>query len=562
MKKVANVLFSILLTLPIFVGICFLTPETAPITLNGGGGNHSKANNKNSNGVNEDKSYIEYNYFSTSDYINDFSVPNNIEETTITGTGTEEDPFAINSTSDFVFMFCSDASLSNVKSVELNCDINFNDEKFDENGVPSGGDGKVYSYKYNTNFKNSNYKFNGNGYSIKGIYSNESRNNNLYILSCYNLENVNFENIYLNVPTYCVYRASIINSGISIQNIENCHINSGVICHPLRACGFAWNIQGEIRNCTNSAKIAGGSSANAFVNQAAIIENCINYGEISGDAFATGIGAANKITKCVNYGSIGNKGSSGCYSSGIGIAATITNCINYGEIYGGYNSGRAGGIFYATNSNVAIINCANYGDIKTGYIKGQIIGTSGGSASNRSNIIISNCKYKTTCGSPCVGAAQTSYSTIKIYKCVFDYSKCSKGVVHAVVGFNYSYKLFKIVIKNSEIIGGESRQIDLFYGDANQSYIIKNVLIKITDYTTVERFLDPAVGHLSKYDYDGVLIIKNNGNPGYYYGSDFSGFYVDFKTGKLGLKALSGKGFYQGKVTEEYLINKGFSKKS
>ena len=47
----------------------------------------------------------------------------------------------------------------------------------------------------------------------------------------------------------------------------------------------------------------------------------------------------------------------------------------------------------------------------------------------------------------------------------------------------------------------------------------------------------------------------------HYYGQDFSGFYVDFKTGRIGLKALSGKGFYQGKVTEELLISRGYVKK-
>ena len=55
-----------------------------------------------------------------------------------------------------------------------------------------------------------------------------------------------------------------------------------------------------------------------------------------------------------------------------------------------------------------------------------------------------------------------------------------------------------------------------------------------------------------------VGIVKNNPSRNFYYGSDFSGFYCDFKTGKIGLKALSGKGFYQGKVTKESLIEKGF----
>ena len=46
-----------------------------------------------------------------------------------------------------------------------------------------------------------------------------------------------------------------------------------------------------------------------------------------------------------------------------------------------------------------------------------------------------------------------------------------------------------------------------------------------------------------------------------FYGTDFSGFYTDWKSGEIEIKALSGKGFYQVSVTEEMLLAKGFVKK-
>ena len=61
--------------------------------------------------------------------------------------------------------------------------------------------------------------------------------------------------------------------------------------------------------------------------------------------------------------------------------------------------------------------------------------------------------------------------------------------------------------------------------------------------------------------YTGIIVNKKNFITDYYFGSDFSGFNIDFKTGKLGLKAFSGKGFYQGRVTEKYLEDNGFIKK-
>jgi len=41
MKRLGNVLLSILLIVPMFVGMCFMTPECSPVTLNGGGGGKS-----------------------------------------------------------------------------------------------------------------------------------------------------------------------------------------------------------------------------------------------------------------------------------------------------------------------------------------------------------------------------------------------------------------------------------------------------------------------------------------------------------------------------------------
>jgi len=38
MKKSWRILLSMLMTVPMLVGMCFLTPNNAPATLNGGGG--------------------------------------------------------------------------------------------------------------------------------------------------------------------------------------------------------------------------------------------------------------------------------------------------------------------------------------------------------------------------------------------------------------------------------------------------------------------------------------------------------------------------------------------
>ncbi|MBQ3158298.1 MAG: hypothetical protein IJB98_01245, partial [Clostridia bacterium] len=58
--------------------------------------------------------------------------------------------------------------------------------------------------------------------------------------------------------------------------------------------------------------------------------------------------------------------------------------------------------------------------------------------------------------------------------------------------------------------------------------------------------------------YDGILCI---GPTPCYYGSNFSDFCFDWSTEVIQLRAMSGSGFFQGKVTEEWLTSyKGFTK--
>ena len=59
---------------------------------------------------------------------------------------------------------------------------------------------------------------------------------------------------------------------------------------------------------------------------------------------------------------------------------------------------------------------------------------------------------------------------------------------------------------------------------------------------------------------DGLIFDLENGK--YFFGSDFSDFYVSLKTGKIGLKTRDGNGFLQAKVSKDVLERKGFEKKT
>ena len=122
----------------------------------------------------------------------------------------------------------------------------------------------------------------------------------------------------------------------------------------------------------------------------------------------------------------------------------------------------------------------------------------------------------------------------------------------------------KICVKNLHIILQENLEvvsiIDIAKHNSGKVYV-DNMLITTK---SIEAGINSAIftqaAQTNKFMVDGCVVCFSD--KSYYYGSDFSGFYVDYKTGRLGLKALSGKGFYQGKVTEEYLISKGYRKKA
>ena len=150
MKKLGRFLAIVMLAVPMVIGALFLLPNlvhnATQTTQNGGGG----ANSLNSPETGEkqdilddekDSEVTSYERRTFAQYLTDYEVPTTLAEigkTTVTGNGSVESPYQINSTQDFVFF--ANVGMSN-KYFELNCDIVYNDESFDENGTPSGGDG-------------------------------------------------------------------------------------------------------------------------------------------------------------------------------------------------------------------------------------------------------------------------------------------------------------------------------------------------------------------------------------------------------------------------------------
>ena len=95
---------------------------------------------------------------------------------------------------------------------------------------------------------------------------------------------------------------------------------------------------------------------------------------------------------------------------------------------------------------------------------------------------------------------------------------------------------------------------------------MKNILIeeKSSAISVIGEVINGSGSSFLKDRVEGLVRIAQNNTEKFleYCGTDFSDFFVDFKTGKIDLKTFVGKGFYQGKVTEEWLLDRGYTKKT
>lgn len=124
-----------------------------------------------------------------------------------------------------------------------------------------------------------------------------------------------------------------------------------------------------------------------------VIENCINYGNISatgtGTAYAGGIigyteGQAT-ITLCYNYGTVNSKASYAGGIIGYGKATNVINCANYGEVKNEVTSGTAGvGGIAGYGANVS--GSFNAGKVTSALMAGGILGHSADAA-----VTVDNC---------------------------------------------------------------------------------------------------------------------------------------------------------------------------
>ncbi len=250
-----------------------------------------------------------------------------------------------------------------INGVLLN-NIVVNDSVLTEEGVLKVTPARTWS-PIGTNYFSYAGTFDGNGYTISGLYFNDV--NALYV-GLFG---------YVNNPT-------IANVGVVDSYFKGCQYMGGIVG---RINGSA-----KITNCFNAATIYANASGDCdaggicgYMGNSTVIDGCYNIGFITVYLqIAGGIcGYQNNgtITNCYNTGKVhssaGNSTGNNAFAGGISgymtNSASIANCYNTGDVdgYGNYVGGIAG---YMYNSSNQVTNSYNLGSVKANQYAGGISG--------------------------------------------------------------------------------------------------------------------------------------------------------------------------------------------
>ena len=265
---------------------------------------------------------------------------------------------------EFNYGYGGKYKLENNAYIEINSDIYINDEIFDENGNPSGGDGVVCNWQIPI-ASLGNLNINGNENTIYNYFARTTDaatgdfSRHLFARSpgyVKLVKDLKLSGIYIYGGTATCVGAI----GSQVYYIYNCSVLSGnVVAKKSYAGAFAGYMNIEAKYCNNYANVYSyyQNIGGLFGVTRGKISYCNNYGNLTIDESAN------------NNGRIGGIVSQ-CNENGKNI---IEYCNNYGNltILGTYG-GQSGGI--AAWGRGIIRHCKNYGSVSGSAVVGGIVG--------------------------------------------------------------------------------------------------------------------------------------------------------------------------------------------
>ena len=354
------------------------------------------------------------------DYINneirDVPQVNDSNPGTLEGSGTEQDPYTINSIEDLVF-FADNVTKGNTyknQYVKLNQSLDFKSDKsyIDPNREDYYGyDGKLKealtsgngfkpigkAYGDETGEHNFNGIFDGNNKNIINLFIKCEFNDTRERCGLFNYNYGNIKNVILLGANITVTNGEFGSVGyVSGQNRENCIIENCLVTGNMNINGnglstggiVSSNYKGTINKCFVDGEIHGNGNINIggiVCNNSGNIEECYNKSNIfntSDNNGASGIVDNNngRIEKCYNTGNINIKINNGPKANAItlggiaeysnsGASVIISKCYNAGNLKVIINDKentdyelQVGGIVGSSETETS--NCYNTGSIE------------------------------------------------------------------------------------------------------------------------------------------------------------------------------------------------------
>lgn len=306
-------------------------------------------------------SYYVQALFSENDEEREVTVSNRIKVIIHTpfagGDGTADNPWYIANAEQLNNMriYASDKE----KHFLQTADINLNQPPWNEGEgwIPIGTDG---SSTFNSNFD-------GNGFSINGLYINRPTNNKQGLFGMVRngfIKNVTLTNVNITGNTYVGGLSGVIDAS---SHIYGSSVTGEIVANEYAGGLAGSNLDGSvIDSCFTEIDISGIHHIGGFLgmNNFADVYNSWSSGSVKGNSYIGGFAGGNivwgKIIGCYNEADVIANGNNAGGIAGRQYYARIHNSHNTGNITG---QGYVGGITGHNNQSCRIIECYNLGNI-------------------------------------------------------------------------------------------------------------------------------------------------------------------------------------------------------
>lgn len=403
------------------------------------------------------------------------------------GTGTENDPYQINTAEELAYFAktVNEGQPYNGLYIVLKNDLNLNNKEW----TPIGTD----SNPFRGNFDGGNHtvtrmQISNSSVDYVGLFGECTRYN---VYSA--IKNITVKDSVINGKSYV---GAIVGYAKDID-IENCRSIGNTINGERNVGGifgyFGGNPGGKVSRCYNSSKVTGKKSAGgiAGMGDRCTAENCLNTGEIE---------VTTKQDKSTGGGIFG------FFDDSI-APASITACVNLGKVSGGLSFG---GIVGSTDSESTghISNCYYNMDVITGgfdagtaLTAGQLCGAlpeGFDSASWKEGSVDTSTAVATSTGSR-FGTATGTYINLQSVAAIGETKTASVPVYNYVTTNGDDWDTYTLITTAEEFaaIGQDT-------ANCNENYVLKNNIDVSGE--ELRSIGDPRTPYIGKFSGDGHTI--------------------------------------------------------